>query len=419
MTVAAPLPPDWLSPEHDRDPHAGYRLLLEHHPVFFQESTGTYLVSRHEDIMSLLRNVDHVTAKNYAVQIEPVHGRTIINLEGKEHATHRRLLAPFFIRGGLESFIPAIEKVAHELADPWLDADLAAVRGGEKERCETDLIASFIHAYPMTVIEEMLGLPKADHESFSRWYQAMMDFIANLTGEEEPMRRGLEARGELADYILPIIAARRAGPAGDGDLLTMMCHADIDGERLTDDEVRAFVSFMLVAGGETSDRAMGNMFMQLLRHPDQLAAVYEDRSLLSNALAETLRHTPPVHILSRESDVELELHGVTIPAGSVVTCVLAAGNRDPRKFSDPDRFDIFREDMDWAKAYSAAADHLAFANGRHFCAGAMLSKAEILIGANLLLDRMQNMRFSDGFEPVESGVYTRGPESLWVTYDPA
>lgn len=99
--------------------------------------------------------------------------------------------------------------------------------------------------------------------------------------------------------------------------------------------------------------------------------------------------------------------------------VLAAGNRDPRKFKDPDTFDILRDDVDFAKAYSAAADHLAFANGRHFCAGAMLSRAEILIGANLLLDRMKDMRFADGFEPKEAGVYTRGPESLRVSYLPA
>src|SRR3954468_19122643 len=144
MTVTAPTPPDWLSPEHDRDPHASYTILREHHPVYFQESTGTWLVSRHADILALLRNSDHVTAKNYAQQIEPVHGRTIINLEGKQHSTHRRLLAPFFVRGGLESFVPKIEKVAHELVDPWVDRDLERVRAEDGGRGEVDLVDSFI-----------------------------------------------------------------------------------------------------------------------------------------------------------------------------------------------------------------------------------------------------------------------------------
>jgi pulcherriminic acid synthase len=418
MSIAAPPPPDLLSAEHERDPNATYRLLLEDFPVVQAPSTGAYLVSRHADIVEVLRS-PVVSTENYKTQIEPVHGRTIVTLEGKEHSKHRRLLTPFFHRGGLEQFLPRIARVARDLAEPWLDREAAVVAAGVRQRGEVDLIASFIHPYPMTVIEEMLALPKEDHEDFSRWYGWMMDFIANLSGAEDPIRRGMQAREELATYILPLIAQRRSGPPGQDDLLTMMCHAEVDGERLSDDEVRAFVSFMLVAGGETSDRAMANLFLQLLRHPDQLDAVYDDRTLLADALAETLRHTPPVHILSRQPAEDLVIEGVTIPAGSTVTCVLAAGNRDPRKFHDPDVFDIFRTDNDTARAYSAAADHLAFADGRHFCAGAMLSKAEILIGANLLLDRMENMRFAEGFEPVEDGVYTRGPRTLQVTYTPA
>ena len=197
-----------------------------------------------------------------------------------------------------------------------------------------------------------------------------------------------------------------------------MCQAEVDGSHLSDEEIRAFISLMITAGGETTDRAFGNMFMRLLQHPDQLQAVRDDRSLIVDAFAETLRHTPPVHISARTPTVDLELHGVTIPAGETITCLISAGSRDPRKFDDPDRFNIFRKDNDTDRAFSAAADHLGFINGRHFCVGAMLARAELEIGANRVLDTMDDLQFASGFIPVEQGLFTRGVDNLAVTYLP-
>ena len=119
------------------------------------------------------------------------------------------------------------------------------------------------------------------------------------------------------------------------------------------------------------------MFVNLIANPDQLEAVYADRSLVTDAFAETLRFAPPVHMIMRQAVVDVELQGVVIPAGSTITCMLGAANRDPRKFADPDRFDIFRSDNDTRRAFTAAADHVGFINGRHFCVGAMLARTEV------------------------------------------
>jgi pulcherriminic acid synthase len=175
---------------------------------------------------------------------------------------------------------------------------------------------------------------------------------------------------------------------------------------------------LLAAGGETTDKAIASVFANLLRHPDQFAAVRDDRSLIPQAFAETLRFSPPVHMIMRQPGEDVTVSGGTIPAGSTVTCLIASANRDPERYADPDSFDIFRDDLKVTTAFTAAADHLAFALGRHFCVGALLAEAEVVAGTNQLLDAMPDMRLRPGFEPVERGVFTRGPETLPVEFTP-
>ncbi len=415
MSISKPAAPDILSAEHAADPYETYRVLLEHYPVLYHEATNSWLVSRHADLVKLFRDKS-VTSENYAWQLEPVHGKTILQMEGREHTIHRRLLNPFFHGNGLENFKPTIEKVVSDLTDPFLARESGAIADGRQERGEVEIVGEFTAHFPINVIVEMLDLPREDHPKFERWYNAIMAFLSNLSGAQEPIDQGLQTRQELADYILPIIADRRNGD-GD-DLLSLFARAEVDGEMLTDDEIRAFVSLMLTAGGETTDRGMASLLKNLIEHPDQLRAVHEDRSLVPIAFSETLRYSPPVHMIMRQPSVDIEIEGATIPAGSTITCMLAAANRDARKFEDPDKFDIFRKDNSPDRAYRASADHLAFIDGRHFCVGAMLARTEIEIGMNSLLDRMAEMRFPDRFAPVEQGVFTRAPNRLDVSFVP-
>ncbi|WP_424919190.1 cytochrome P450 [Streptomyces sp. wa1064] len=375
-------------------------------PLLWHEATGSYIVSRYEDVERVFKDKEgEFTTENYDWQIEPVHGRTILQLSGREHAVRRALVAPAFRGSDLrEKFLPVIERNSRELIDTFRDAG------------SVDLVADYATRFPVNVIADMLGLDKSDYERFHGWYTAVIAFLGNLSGDPEVTRAGERTRVEFAEYMLPIIRERRNAP-GD-DLLSTLCTAEVDGVRMGDEDIKAFCSLLLAAGGETTDKAIAGIFTNLLRHPEQLEAVRADRTLIPRAFAETLRYTPPVHMIMRKSATEVALGGGTVPAGSTVTCLIGAANRDEDRYRNPDAFDIFREDLTATNAFSAAADHLAFALGRHFCVGALLAKAEVEIGVGQLLDAMPDLRLADGFDPVEHGVFTRGPQSLPVRFTP-
>ncbi|MBO1330626.1 cytochrome P450 [Streptomyces sp. VRA16 Mangrove soil] len=398
--------PDILSPEFAADPYPVYRALRESAPLLWHEATQSWIVSRYTDVERVFKDKEgQFTTKNYDWQLEPVHGRTILQLSGREHAVRRALVAPAFRGSDLQDkFLPVVERNSRELIAEFRSSGAV------------DLVDAFATRFPVNVIADMLGLDKADHARFHGWYTAVIAFLGNLSGDPEIAAAGERTRTEFAAYMLPIIRERREN-LGD-DLLSTLCAAEVDGVRMSDEDIKAFCSLLLAAGGETTDKAIAGIFANLLVNPEQLAAVREDRSLVERAFAETLRYTPPVHMIMRQSAVDVELSGGTVPAGATVTCLIGAANRDPERYKDPDRFDLFRDDLTTTTAFSAAADHLAFALGRHFCVGALLAKAEVETGVNQLLDAMPELRLADGFDPVEQGVFTRGPKSLPVTFTP-
>ncbi|UYB38262.1 cytochrome P450 [Streptomyces sp. Je 1-4] len=400
-----PQPPDILSPEFAADPYPAYRILREHYPLFHDPGTGSFLISRYEDVARAFRD-PVFTSDNYEWQLEPAHGgRTLPQMSGREHAVRRALVAPAFRGRELrEKFLPVIERNARELIDTFRDA------------AETDLVARFATRFPVNVIVDMLGLDRADHDRFHGWYASVVGFLSNLAQDPEIADAGLRAGRELAAYLLPLIKERRAAP-GD-DLLSTLCTAEVEGTRMNDQDITSFVSLLLAAGGETTDKALAALFRHLLAHPDQLAAVRADRSLIPAAFAETLRYTPPVQMIMRQPAAEVALSGGTVPAGATVTCLIGSANRDERHYARPDTFDVLRGDLTPATAFSAAADHVAFALGRHFCVGALLAKTEVEVAVNQLLDAFPAMDFAEGTVPADAGVFTRGPERLRVRLVP-
>ena len=407
--------PDILSADHERDPYATYRILREEMPVVFHEGTNSWLVSRHEDLSKLFKD-PRIGSENYVWQLEPAHGYTILQMEGRQHTTHRRLMSPFFHGKGLERFTQTVAETARSAATPFIERERRRVASGEAQRGATDLVADFTSNYPIDVIENMLGLPKEDRPMFKRWYRAIIAFLGNIAMDPEVHEAGIAARRELTEYFLPIIDERRGG---DGeDFISRLARAEVEGTSLSDEEIRSFISLMLAAGGETTDRALASLFKNLVEHPDQLEAVYEDRSLIRDAFAETLRYSPPAHMIFRQPSEDVEIGGVEIPAGALITCMLASANRDGERFTDPDTFDIFRTDNSTERAFSGAADHFAFAGGRHYCVGAMLARQEVELGTNFLLDHMADLRLAPGSVPQERGIYTRAPLRLDLTFVP-
>ncbi|MGW5788653.1 cytochrome P450 [Streptomyces sp. NPDC003757] len=406
MSTAQQIP-DILSAEFAANPYPVYRMMRESAPLVRHEATQSWIVSRYEDVERVFKDrAGQFTTENYDWQLEPVHGRTILQLSGREHAVRRALVAPAFRGADLqERFLPVIERNSRELIDAF----------GHTGRA--DLVADYATRFPVNVIADMLGLDKADHDRFHGWYTSVIAFLSNLSGDPAVAAAGARTRTEFAEYMIPVIRERREKP-GD-DLLSTLCAAEVDGVRMSDDDIKAFCSLLLTAGGETTDKAIAGIFANLLAHPEQLAAVREDRSLIPRAFAETLRYTPPVHMIMRQAATDVTLSGGTIPAGATVTCLIGAANRDESRYRDPDRFDIMRDDLTTTTAFSAAADHLAFALGRHFCVGALLAKAEVETGVGQLLDALPDLRIADGADVVELGVFTRGPQSLPVRFTPA
>ncbi len=403
--------PDFLSAEVIADPLPFYRRLRNEAPLHYDGGSNAYLVSRHADVAGAYKN-PIFTTRNYEWQLEPVFGRTLLQLEGTEHTRKRALLGPYFRGAGLERWAPImarhtatiIEDIVAKMADE-LAADLE--RG-----MRIDLVADFAHKLPISVIAEVLGLPKDDRPRFFGWYTSMTLFGSNLAGDPAIHAIGIKARDELREYLAPIIATRRVTP-GD-DLISALIGAELDGETMGDFEVMSHVTQLLNAGAETTDKTLASLYRNLLQNLDQYEAVREDRSLVINAISETLRLTPPSQMNARVPSEDVEIAGGTVPANSLVWLLIASANRDERRFANPDQFDLFRTDLSHEKSFAGAAEHFAFGAGRHFCLGAMLAKTEMEIAINMLLDRFPGMRLAEGFEPTFVGLKMRAPTSLEV-----
>lgn len=398
--------PEIFSPEFQIDPYPLYARMTEDFPLFWHEGLQAWIVTRFQDVVSVLKDNTTFSTAPYDQMAAGIHGRTIVNMDGTEHSSKRALVVPAFRGKTLqERFVPAIERNADDL--------VAAFR----HEGRVDLVAQFATRFPVNSIVDMLGLPKSDHARFHRWYTTIMAFFYNLAGDPDIVEQGMRMKAEFAEYMIPIIEDRREHP-GD-DLLSSLCTAEVEGVRMTSEEIKAFCSLLLVAGGETTDKAISSMFRYLVADPEQLEAVRTDRSLVLKAFAETLRMAPPVQVVPRQAVVEAELSCGTVAAGQNVYCMLAAANRDPRRWSDGHRFDLFREDLDPARVFSATGEFSSFGLGRHFCVGSILARTEVEYATNLLLDTMTDIRFTDGAVPVEEGLFARGPKSVRLTFTPA
>jgi cytochrome P450 len=406
-TTQEPQVPDILSPEFEADPAAFFRRMRDDHPLIHHEASGYWFISRYADVERALKDEVAFSTRHQEWQLEPVIGRSLGAMTGHEHATQRSLVAPSF-RG--KALAERFQAVIDANADRLLDE----LQGG-REHATVDLVDGFSRWFPINVIADMLGLPKGDHERFHDWYSSFMAFLSNITQDPDVIAWGERTKREFPAYILPIIRSRREEP-GD-DLVSVLATAEIDGVRMSDDQIQAFIGLLLIAGGETTDKVVASLFRNLLDHPEQLAAVRADRSLVPRALAETLRFKPPVNVVLRTCEVDTEVEdGGVVPAGATVACVVGAANRDERRFARPDEFDLMRDDLDVGRAFGGASQHLAFGKGRHYCVGALLARAEVESATNKILDRMPELRYADGFEPVDVGLFTRAPDALLLTY---
>ncbi|MEV0221809.1 cytochrome P450 [Streptomyces sp. NPDC050704] len=280
-----------------------------------------------------------------------------------DHTRLRRLVAREFTPRRIDALAPRIQQVTDELLDAMLARD---------ER-RADLIASFAFPLPMTVICELLGVPELDRDAFRGWSNEM---VARTSPEAEA-----RAYQEMPAYLAELVADKRAHPGED--LLSALIHtADEGGDRLAPDELIGMSVLLLIAGHETTLNLIGNGMRALFAHPSQLADLRADFGLLDGAIEEMLRYDGPVEACTdRLALADVEMGGVTIPAGSTVLIVMADADRDPERFGEPDRFDIRRD----------ARGHMAFGHGLHHCLGAPLARLEGRIAIRTLLERCPSL----------------------------
>ncbi len=352
------------------------RLPPHPHPGFF--------VTRFDDVHAILRNHELFSSRSNAERgIGIVMGRTIVGMDGGEHLRHRALITPSLAPRSLRGEFPKIvERIAHALIDSF------AGRG------QVDLVAEFTFVYPLRVFVEILGLPPDEVTTFHDW-------AIDLAHVAKDPARGLAAARKTRDYLAPLVERKRVHP--QNDLISELATAAVDGESLGDDEIISFLRLLVVAGADTTYHLLGSALLALLRDPELLASVRADRDRIALLLEETLRWESPVQMITREAVEDTVLSGVEIPKGREVVASIGSANRDGRRFSDPDRFDIHR----------GAEPHIAFGFGRHYCAGSRLAILEATVGLNALLDRLADLRFDPEADRARViGVAFRGPDHL-------
>ncbi|MFA5885819.1 MAG: cytochrome P450 [Acidimicrobiia bacterium] len=386
-----------------RDPYPVWARLREQTPVHAGLMSDEFGVASLEDalvaggptpytpltfdaVQAILRDGETFSSSGYADSIGLVFGHSILEMDEPEHHAYRGLIQQAFTRKAMETW-------EAEIVRPVVERHIDAFR----DRGEADLVRELLFPFPVTVIGEMIGLPADDLPTF----HAKAVELISIAGNVEV---GFNASVWLYEYFQAIITERRAAPRHD--LISVLAQAELDGQRLTDDEIIAFLRLLLPAGAETTYRSSSNLMFGLLSNPDQLAALRDDRSLMAQAIEEGVRWDPPLTSIGRTCTKDTVIEGVLIPAGSPVQVCMAAANRDPSRWDRPDDFDIFREPK----------QHMSFAFGPHMCLGMHLARMETTVAVNGILD-LANLRLDpDAHDVHVSGLAFRAPTTLPVLF---
>lgn len=385
-----------------RDPYPGYAELRRKAPVHklaLKQLLGStmvapgmpddiYLVVSHDAVARVLLDGETFSSSGYGRSMGLVMGHTILEMDEPEHSRYRGLIQKAFTKR-------ALDRWERELVRPVVEGLVDRFAG----RGHADLVRELTFPFPVTVIAGMIGLDEKDHRDFHQWAVELISIAI------DPVR-GMQASQKLRDLFARVLAERRSAPRED--LMSVLAHAELDGVRLDDDAIFAFLRLLAPAGAETTYRSSSNLLFGLLTHPEQLAALRDQRGLMSQAIEEGLRWECPLTGIMRTATRDVEIGGVLIPAGGLVSVNLGAANRDETRYENPDAFDIARPQR----------AHMAFAFGAHRCLGMHLARMESRVVLEALLDRLPNLRLDpEAKDPHITGELFRSPLELRVVFD--
>jgi cytochrome P450 len=386
VTITETLDAKLAAPDFFLDPYPVYRELRESAPVFWSEVLHSWVLTRFADIIATLReprlfsSAGRMTAlldqlpshiRQEMRMVDDHYALTLPFMNPPDHTRVRALVNKSFNTQIVERMRPQIRALVDELLDQALARD------------RFDVIWDLAYPLPVTVISALLGVPTADRDQFKRWTYEIFAIFSSGRAVEETTKIGKQSLIEARDYLRDLIAERRRQP--QDDLISQLIAAEEQGQRLTGEEMLANCVTLYVAGHETTTGLIGNGVVALLRHPEQLAKLRNDPTLIGPAVEEFLRYDGSLQRNWRLATEDIEIGGKKIRKGEMVSQMLGSANRDPAQFTAPDCLDITRREN----------RHLGFGYGLHFCVGAPLARIETQIAVQTLIQRFPHLELTE------------------------
>jgi cytochrome P450 len=380
--------------ELEADPYPIYKRLRDEEPVSWVESVGLWLVTRWDDVEQVDLNPDVFTGETEPSTLNRTFGKNLLGSEGPYHDRIRSIIEPAFRPGSVRPYASeVIEPIAAELIE------------GLADRGASDLVHEFCEPLSVRTLQQVLGLGELEEGTLRRWFEDLATGAANF--EQDPQKQAVAdaASADVDRTIGPILDRLQDEP--DDSILSRMLHSQVEGQRLSRQEIQANLKVMIVGGMQEPGDAVGIGMAALLSHDQQAKEVRDDPGLIKPAAEECLRWHSPVGTSTRQTTRPATLGGVELEEGALIAAVVSSANRDDRHWSDPDRFDIHRKE----------GAHLAFAIGSHHCVGAWLARYEMRTAFRVLLERLPNLRLVKDRPPEFSGWEFRRPLHLHATWD--
>jgi cytochrome P450 len=396
-----------------QNPYPVYTYLRENEPVRWNETFNCFMLTRYDDVHMVFSDhrrfssdiwsnapesfieIGVTESIEYLRQIIPFMAYNLQGMDPPGHTRQRTLMMKTFTPRMIESFRPTVQKLVDDLIEQRLAEG------------KMDFVADLAYPLPSNVILDLLGIPRSGRPYIRASAEAINEFVATVlfTGPQVwPRLAGVFA--DVTTYLKSLIAERRKHPAED--LLTKMVQAEENGDMLSEDEIVVATNFLLFAGHETTANLIAVGLYYLLQNPEQMAQLRADPSKIPAAVEELLRYVSPVHTLARRTLQEVTIRGVTIPPNSSIYLLIGAANRDPAKFSDPEKLDINRP----------PARSLGFGYGIHFCVGAALARLESQVTFDTILRRLPDLKMTVDTPEFRPNYSLRGLVSLPVEFSP-